>query len=690
MLTDQPRLAYPPTRREDVVEDHHGLTVADPYRWLEDPENPAARDWAAAQQRLTRGVLDELPWRHWFRDRIGELWRRESCHTALFQNGRVFAFRNDGTQEQDVLHVQEGVSGTPRVLVDPSALGDDRGPAVITYATPSPDGRRLAYSLSFGGSDWQEWRVRDVDSGKDLPDRLQRSKLSAAGWTADGSGFFYTRYPPRQPGAPGWEPDRHPEVALHRLGDPQDADEVVHRDPEHPEQGITVLTTEDGAALVLFVWRGDDTATGILAQDLTVPDAPVVGLLPHFDAAYTYVGGDGPLLWFLTDLDAPNGRIVLTDLRRPGGIVAEVVPEGPHPLQGASIVGGRLFVVRLVDGASRIAVHSLEGARVGEVALPGAGTVEGLRSQPHDTETLYSFTSWTRPATVYRLEVTTGHSEAFFAPSTGFDPDDFAVEQVRYPAADGTLVPLALCRHRDVEPDGARPVFLTAYGGFGMAITPAFTPGPIAWMEAGGVFAVAGVRGGGEYGEAWHDAGAGRNKGTAVDDLLAAAEWLQARGWTRPGRLALGGISNGGLLVAAALTRRPDLFACALPVNGVMDLVRFRRFTIGWSWVFEYGDPDDPEDFAALYTVSPLHRLEPGRDYPATLVCTSARDDRVVPAHSYKFAAALQAAQAGPAPVLLRVDGDAGHARDARRDEGLDDLSGRWAFAASVLGMPPP
>lgn len=687
MVTDALHLTYPATRRDDLVEDHHGVSVTDSYRWLEDSASPETIEWVTRQQRLTRKVLDGLPERRAFRDRLAAVWRQETCHTALLQNGKVFLFRNDGTQEQDALYVQDGRDGEPRLLLDPREFAEG---AAITYATPSPDGRRLAYSLSFGGSDWQEWRVRDVDRRADLADRLHRSKFSAAGWTAGGEGFFYTRYPEQAAGTPEWEPDRDPEVAYHRLGDPQEADRVVYRDPEHPEQGITVLTSEDGANLVLFVWRGDDPASGIWTQDLTVPDAPVVGLLPDFDASYTYIGGDGPLLWFFTDLDAPNGRVVLADVRRPGSIVREVVPEGPYAIQGASIVGGRLYVVYLVDAACRISVFDTGGAPVGEVPLPEPGTVEGLRSQPHDTETFYSFTSFTRPATIYRLDVATGASEVYVEPTRTFDPDDFVIEQVRYPSADGTLVPMSVCRRRDVPLDGARPTFLTAYGGFGFAITPSFTPGPIAWMELGGVFALANVRGGGEYGEAWHEAGSRGNQGNSVDDLIAAAEWLQRAGCTRPDKLALGGMSNGGLLVSAVLTRRPDLCACVIPVNGVLDLLRFHRFTIGWAWVFEYGSPEDPDDFPALFATSPLHRVEGGRPYPATLICTAAHDDRVVPAHSYKFAAALQVAQAGPAPILLRVDAGTGHSPDARATQGLDDLCDRWAFAAHHLGLEVP
>lgn len=690
--------AYPTARRDPVAEVLHGREVADPYRWLEDLRDPETLPWVRAQGRLTREVLDASPWKQRFTDRLREVWSQRTCHTALMQGGRYFYFYNDGTAEQDCLYVMDAPDGAARLLLDPSAQHNEEGAATISYATASPDGRLLAYSLSYGGSDWQEWRVRDVDTAQDLPDRLYGSKFSAAGWDGSSTGFFYTCFTEADPGdTPGdevaggdhgtWEPDLNPVVAFHRVGTDQEADEIVYHDPDHPEQGITVLTSEDGTHLILFVWRGDAATTGILVKDLREPDAPVIDLLGGFDASYTYVAGEGPVMWFQTDLDAPMGRIVRTDARRPGEVV-EVVAEGDHPIQGAGLIGGKLYVVLLVDAASRIFTHDpTDGRLLGEVALPGAGTVEGLRSDPNGTECFYAFTDFLRPATVYRLDTRDDSSTVFFAPERTFDPDDFVVEQVHYPADDGVVVPMWLCRHRDTPRDGDRPTFLAAYGGFGFAITPSFTPGPLAWMEQGGVYALANVRGGGEYGEDWHEAGARRNKVRSVRDLLDAAGWLVESGWTRPARLALGGMSNGGLLVAAALTRDPGACAAVIAVNGVMDLVRFDRFTIGWSWRFEYGAPDDEGDFEALLALSPLHQVADAGHYPATMVCTAVRDDRVVPAHSFKFAAALQHAQTGGAPVLLRVDEEAGHGRDGRLEAGLADLSDRWAFAAEAVGL---
>lgn len=682
------RIRYPLARRDDTVDHLHGVAVPDPYRWLEDSEDPDTAAWVESQRELGREFLDGLEWKRVFTERLRRVWSLRNCHTALMQGGRYFYFHNDGRQEQDALYVMEAPDGEPRLLLDPSLYSNEDGYATISYATASPDGRLLAYSLSYGGSDWQEWRVRDVDTGTDLPDRLYRSKFSAAGWNAQSTGFYYTCYDHAESEGEhaSWEPDRDPKVAFHRVGTSQDEDEIVYHDPDHPEQGITVLTSEDGTFLILFVWRGEEATTAILVKDLRVPDSPVTDLLPDFDAAYSYVAGDGPVMWFQTDADAPMGRIVATDARRPGE-VREIVPESEHAVQGAGLVGGKLYVVYLVDAASRIHVFTPEGEPLGEVELPGAGTVEGLRSQPGESEVFYSFTGFTRPATVYKLDTTDDTSTVFFEPTYTFDPEDFTVRQVTYTSADGTEVPMWVCHRSDLDPDVEHPAFLAAYGGFGFAITPSFAPGPIAWMEMGGIYALANVRGGGEYGEEWHRAGSGRHKSKAADDLVGAAEWLIGQGLTSPGKLGIGGMSNGGMLVAALLTRRPDLCACVIPVNGVMDLVRFDRFTIGWSWRFEYGSPAKPEDFAALYALSPLHRVEPGTEYPATMLCTATRDDRVVPAHSFKFTAALQHAQAGPAPVLLRVDRESGHGRDARAEEGLDDLSDRWAFAAHVLGM---
>lgn len=680
--------AYPEAHRDETVETLHGVPVADPYRWLEDSDDPATGSWVSAQARLARQHLDTSPWKQRFTDRLGEIWSLRTCHTALMQGGRYFYFFNDGTQEQDCLYAMDAPDGEPWLLLDPSRHHGDAGYATISYATASPNGKLLAYSLSYGGSDWQEWRVRDVDTGEDLPDRLYRSKFSAAGWNADSTGFFYTCYDESAMDRPEWEPDYDPRACFHRLGTDQTADEIVYHDPEHPEQGITVLTSEDQTHLILFVWRGDEATTAIHVQDLRTEGSPVIGLLPDFDAAYTYIAGEESRMWFLTDLDAPNGRIVVTDTAHPGEVV-DVVAESDYAIQGAGLVGGKLYVDLLVEGASQISTFTPDGTPMGEVTLPGRGAIEGFRSDPHHHECFYSYTDFTRPTTVYRLDTRDDSSTVFFDPEQPFDPDDFVVEQVRYASNDGVEVPMWVCRHRDTPRDGSRPTFLSAYGGFGFAITPSFTPGPLAWMERGGVFALANVRGGGEFGEEWHRAGSRRAKVQAVDDLIAAAEWLVESGWTKPAHLGLGGMSNGGLLAAAAMTRRPDIAAAVTAVNAVTDLVRFDQFTIGWSWRFEYGDPADPEDFAALLALSPLHQVREGESYPATLICTAVRDDRVVPSHSFKFAAALQHAQAGTAPILVRVDLGAGHSSDDRMSEGLADLSDRWAFAADVLGLDP-
>ncbi|QOC93443.1 prolyl oligopeptidase family serine peptidase [Micromonospora craniellae] len=683
---------YPMARRDDLVEDHHGTAVADPYRWLEDPDDPQTQQWVAAQHRLSREYLDRSPWKRIIRERLRAVWSLRTCHTALVQGGRYFFFHNDGEQEQDTLQVMDSPDAESRVLLDPAEFcgpdnGHDGAVATISYATASPDGRLLAYSMSYGGSDWQEWRIREVSTGRDLPDQLLWSKFSSAGWNADGTGFYYTRYDAPPPEAHDWDPDRDPRVVFHRVGTSQDDDELIYQDPDNPEQGITVGTTEDGAYLLLFIWRGTDTTNLLRVKDLRTPGAAIAELLPSAAAAYSYIAGHGDTLWLQTDLDAPRGRIITVDPRRPDEFT-QLVAEADDAIQGAGVISAKLYVAYLTDAACRVQIfHRDDGQPLGELPLPERGTLEGLRSAPTGTEAFFSFTSFTRPATVYRLDASDDSVTVFFAPTYTFDPDSFLAEQIWYDSADGTRVPMWVCRHRDVPLDGSAPTFLAAYGGFGFAITPTFTPGPIAWMQLGGVYALANVRGGGEFGEEWHRAGSGRNKIKAVEDLIAAAEWLSSHGYTSPQRLGLGGISNGGTLVAAAAVRRPDVCGCVIPVNGVLDLLRFHQFTIGWSWVFEYGSAEDPEDFAALYELSPLHRLRSHQTYPATLICTATRDDRVVPAHSYKFAATLQHTQSGTAPVLLRVDLTSGHARDARATEGLEDLSDRWTFAAHTLGM---
>jgi prolyl oligopeptidase len=716
-------ITYPPARRADVVDDYHGTLVPDPYRWLEDPDSDETRAWIEAENALTEAFLAAVPARARIRRRLTELWDYEKYGVPFKRGGRYFLFQNDGLQNQSVLYTLDRLDGAPRPLLDPNLLSPD-GTVALSGVAVSEDGTLLAYGLSVSGSDWQEWRVREVATGADLPDCLRWIKFSGTSWAHDGSGFFYSRYAEPNEKTMFEEANYFQKLYFHRLGTSQDEDVLIYERPDEKEWGFDGEVTEDGRYLVITVWQGterrnrvfyweigdgrrdvggsspgagrDGTAGHVAGGDRPAAGnghspLPVVALLNDFDAAYHFIGNDGPLFWFQTDLDAPRGRVIAIDIRAPARASwREVIPEAAETLEGVSLVGDRFIARYLKDAHARVRVFALDGTHERDVVLPGLGTVEGFGGRRTDKETFYSFTGFTTPTTIYRYDVTTGESTVFRRPRVDFDPDDYETTQVFYPSMDGTRVPMFITHRKGLVRDGNLPTYLYGYGGFNISVTPAFSAAMLVWMEMGGVYAVANLRGGGEYGEEWHRAGMKHRKQNVFDDFIAAAEWLIAQGYTSPRRLAIGGGSNGGLLVGACLTQRPELFAAALPAVGVMDMLRFHKFTIGWGWVSDYGSPDDPEDFKALYAYSPLHNLRPGTAYPATLITTADHDDRVVPAHSFKFAAALQAAQGGPAPVLIRIETKAGHGAGKPTTKLIEEAADRWAFLVRVLAMDVP
>ena len=653
-------LNYPPSHPDPTVVDiYHGQPVPDPYRWLEDLDSERTRAWIEAQNQLTFDYLQRIPARQRLLERLTQLWNYEKYSQPFKEGGRYFYFKNDGLQNQSVLYTQESLEAEARVLLDPNTLSED-GTVALSGIAISRDGRYLAYGLSRSGSDWQEWKVRDIETGEDLPDHLRWIKFSGASWTPDGQGFFYSRYDEPPPGREYESANYFQKLYYHRLGTPQSEDLLVYHRPDQKEWGFAGGVTEDGNYLIISVWRGTDPKNLLFYKDLRDPNLPVVELIREFEANYSFVGNDGSRFWLLTDLNAPRRRLVAIDLDNPGQ-VQEVIPEAEETLQGVSLINNQFVAFYLKDAHTQIKTFALDGTYLGEIPLPGLGSASGFGGKRYDTETFYTFTSFTTPPTIYRYDFTTGRSTLFRQPQVDFDPQAYEVQQVFYPSKDGTRIPMFLVHRRGLARTGDHPTLLYGYGGFGISLTPSFSVGLVAWLEMGGVYAQPNLRGGGEYGEAWHQAGTKLNKQKVFDDFIAAAEWLVANGYTNPSKLAISGGSNGGLLVGACLTQRPDLFAAALPAVGVFDMLRFHKFTIGWAWISEYGSPEDPEEFKALYAYSPLHNLKPGTVYPATLITTADHDDRVVPAHSFKFAAALQAAQGGSQPILIRIDTKAGH-----------------------------
>ncbi len=689
------RLAYPETQVVDVVDDFHGTAVADPYRWLEDTDAPETRRWIEAQNRVTFGYLERLPARERLRERLTELWDYPRYGVPSFEGGVYIWRKNDGLQNQPVLYAQASLEEEPRPLIDPNRFSED-GTIALTSTEASPNGRYLAYGTSSGGSDWQEFRVREIATGEDLDDHLRWIKFSGMTWTKDETGFFYARYPRPEGRDTLLAENRNHQLFYHRVGTPQSEDRLVYERPDEPEWGFGAEVTDDGRFLVLHVWHGTDPKNRIYYADLGDPEAPrleglegrIAPLLDEFDASYDFIGNVGEIFYFLTDNDAPRGRVIAVDLDHPGADRwMTIVPEREDALQSAHLVGGRLALRYLRDARSRVEFRSLEGEPLGTLELPTLGTVSGLSGEPDRDELFFAFTSFLHPTTVFRHDLRTGRSEVLFEPGVELDPEAYETRQVFYRSKDGTRVPMFLTHRKGMERDGSHPVLLYAYGGFNIPVTPGFSVVNLAWLEEGGVYAVANLRGGGEYGREWHDAGRLKNKQNVFDDFIAAAEWLVAEGYTRPERIAIAGGSNGGLLVGAAMTQRPDLFGVALPAVGVMDMLRFHRFTIGWAWTSDYGSAEDPEMFPVLHAYSPYHNLRDGVCYPATLVTTADHDDRVVPGHSFKFTARLQAAHACDRPVLIRIETRAGHGAGKPTEMQIEEAADRLAFALANLGL---
>ncbi len=683
---------YPVTPTCDQVDDYHGTLVADPYRWLEDTDSPETRAWIEAQNQVTFAFLENIPERERIRQRLTGLWDYPKAWAPVKRGGRYFQLRNSGLQNQDVLFVLDSLEGEPRVLLDPNDLSDD-GTVALTSWEPSPDGRRLAYATSAAGSDWLTWRVRDVVTGQDLPDLVEWSKFSGAAWLADSSGFFYSRYDAPAPGTDYTGVNYYHKLYLHRLGEAQARDALIYERPDEKEWGFGAQTSDDGRYLIISVWQGTDVRNRLFYQDLE-SGGPVVELIDELQAAYTFVGNDGPAFYLRSDLEAPRGRLIALDTEHPEREAwRTLIPEGTDVLGEVRMVHDEFIALYLHDGYHQVLRFAPSGAPLGKVELPTLGSIPSLgdtlqlTGQRSDDELYYAFQSFLYPVTIFRYNLARNEGDLLYAPPLDFDAGPYITRQVFVPGREGTAIPMFLTHRRDMTVDGHNPTLLYGYGGFSISLVPAFAPSRLVWLEMGGVYASANLRGGGEYGEEWHQAGMLHNKQNVFDDMIACAEWLVDSGITSPSRLAIMGGSNGGLLVGACLAQRPELFGAAVPLVGVMDMLRFQKFTIGWAWVSDYGCADDPEQFKTLFAYSPLHNLHPGTSYPATLILTGDHDDRVVPGHSFKFAAALQAAQAGGAPTLLRIQTRAGHGFGKPTAIVIQEAADIWAFLVEVLGV---
>ncbi len=682
------KIEYPKAKKIDQIDDYHGTKVSDPYRWLENPDAPESREWIEAQNKLTFGFLEQIPERAKIKERLTKLWNYEKYSAPFKESKRYFFYKNDGLQNQNVLYTADSLEGTPRVLLDPNTLSNN-GTVALSGTAMSHDGNLMAYSLSSAGSDWQEWKVRDIATGKDLEDQVKWSKFSGAAWTPDNKGFYYSRYDEPNEKTKLEDANYFQKLYYHRLGTKQSEDTLIYERKDQKEWGFSGAVSEDGRYLIINVWRGTDPKNLLFYQDLKTKNSKVVELIKDFEASYTFIGNDGAVFYFRTDLKASRGKIIAIDTAKPErDNWKEIIAEAAETIDGesgVSFVNNQFIVPYLKDARSQIKIFDVKGKLIREVELPGIGTASGFGGKRKDKETFYAFTGFTAPTTIYRYDLVTGKSSIFRAPKVDFNPNDYETKQVFYPSKDGTKVPMFITHKKGLKLDGKNPTYLYAYGGFNVSLTPAFSISNLVWMEMGGVFAQPNLRGGGEYGEDWHQAGMKLKKQNVFDDFIAAAEWLIKNKYTSTPKLAIGGGSNGGLLVGACMTQRPDLFGAALPAVGVMDMLRFQKFTIGWAWTSDYGSSENAEDFKALFAYSPLHNIKPNTAYPPTMVTTADHDDRVVPAHSFKFAATMQAAQAGTNPILIRIETDAGHGAGKPTTKVIEEVADRWGFLMKVL-----
>jgi prolyl oligopeptidase len=687
-------LKYPETKKVDVVDNYHGVMVADPYRWLEEDvrKSQDVANWVEAQNRVTFAYLESIPQREAIKKRITDLFNFEKISAPFKVGGRYFFFRNDGLQNQNVLFFQNSLDSEPKLLMDPNTWSKD-GTIALAGLAISDDAQLMAYGVAEAGSDWTTWKVFDIAANKPLPDELKWVKFSNAAWTNDGKGFYYSRFPEPKMGAAFQDLNVDMKLYYHKVGTPQSEDKLIYERPDNPKWTIGAEVSEDGKWLIIAI--GDGTTSRkvrIAYQDLSVPDSKIVELIDNHDNKFNFLGNDGGVFYFQTDYQAPKYQVIAIDTKNPDKKNWKtIIPEANEPLESVSLVGNRFICTYLKDAKTAVKVYEVDGKFVRDVELPGIGTASGFGGKREYTETFYTFSSFATPTRVYRYDIITGESKLIREAKVKFSPDDYEVKQVFYSSKDGTKVPMFIAHKKGLKLDGNNPTLLYGYGGFNISLTPGFSVSRLQWMEMGGVFALANLRGGGEYGDAWHRAGTKLQKQNVFDDFIAAAEYLIQQKYTNPKKLAIQGGSNGGLLVGACMTQRPDLYGACLPAVGVMDMLRFQKFTAGRFWVDDYGSSDNPEEFQALYKYSPYHVLlrNGPREYPATLITTADTDDRVVPGHSFKFAAALQANQRGSAPVLIRIETKAGHGAGKPTTKIIEEVADQWAFLVKTLDFEP-
>ncbi len=685
---------YPPTRSGSDVDDYHGEPVSDPYRWLENTDDPETAGWIKAQNELTEGFLAAVPAREAIRERLTQLWDYPRYGVPFERGGRWFQSRNSGLAAQPVLYVMDTPDEEGRPLLDPNLLARD-GTVALSQINVSGDGTLLAYATSDMGSDWLTWRVRDVTTGADLDDKIEWSKSSEAAWRRDGSGFFYGATQPPAPGAEYLEATQPVRIFFHRIGTPQGDDQLIFA-PSEPDWWLHATVSDDGRFLVVSIEHGT-SENQVHVLDLDDPGASFRELVGDFASKAIVVTSVGTTFYLITDHEAERQRLVAVDLDRPARENwQEIIPEAGETLLEGHFLGGRLVCHYLREAHSVLRVHALDGTYVRDIPVPGlaslgGGAVEhkGIEGRPGSDMIHFETVSFTDSGSLWSHQLSTGQTTLVRGASAKIDAGAFVTERVLAVSADGTPVPMFVTRRRDLVPDGDAPVLLHAYGGFDIAITPGFSPLWAAWLDRGGVLAVATLRGGGEYGQAWHEAGLLDRKQNVFDDFCGCARWLASSGWSRPGRIAITGGSNGGLLVGACLTQQPELFGACVAEVGVFDMLRFHKFTVGWGWTGELGDPDDPDQYPWLRAYSPLHNVRAGTRYPPTLLLTGDHDDRVVPGHSFKFAAALQAAQGGAAPVLIRVEAGTGHGAGKPTGKAIAAGTDVLAFLDAVLGPAP-
>jgi prolyl oligopeptidase len=707
-------LKYPDAKKVEQVDDYHGVRVADPYRWLEDVDSAETKVWVDAENKVTNEYLATIPQREQLKKRLTELWNYEK-YSAPFKAGKnYFYYKNDGLQNQAVLYIADSIEDQGRVFLDPNKLSAD-GTAALAGISFTDDGKLMAYGVALAGSDRSEWRVKNVETGQDLEDVMKPNRQGGFSWLKDGSGFFYSRFPDAEQGKELKGVNFNHKLYFHKLGSPQSEDVLIYDRPDDKEFFISGFVTEDGNYLIIYVGKGTSPKNMVYYKSLKnfnpktgmndnfVPDVEIKGndekaqiakrnaqihpLVMDLRANYSFIGNDGRNFYFMTDDKALRGKIVVADTMSKLGKWSELVPEAAETLGSVDFINNQFVLNYLKDAYTQIKITDLKGKFVREVKLPGIGSAGGFGGKRYDTETFYSYSSFNAPPTIYRYDMKTGQSVPYREAKVAFAPADYEVKQVKYKSKDGTLVPMFLVYKKGLKLDGNNPTLLYGYGGFNISMTPAFSVSRVVWMEMGGVLAVANLRGGAEYGEAWHEAGTKLKKQNVFDDFIAAGEWLIANNYTKSSKLAIQGGSNGGLLVGAVLNQRPDLFGAALPAVGVMDMLRFTEFTIGWAWTSDYGSPKVKEEFEAIYKYSPLHNIKPGTKYPAVMVTTADHDDRVFPAHSFKYAATLQAAQTGEAPVLIRIETKAGHGAGKPTSKQIEEVADIYGFLMKNLGM---